>query len=100
MKFQADSIEHYGAVLCSGHFQGVTNTECTLLSQKDFRIIRLIIMKHVYCDGRNAKSLCLIQMIKMKQILGKNYGAMFFFYFLFSQMLCFLKLTREICWVD
>lgn len=42
----ADEIEHYSAVLCSGHFQGVTNTECTLFSQEDFRIIRLIMMMH------------------------------------------------------
>lgn len=42
----ADEIEHRGAVLCSGNFQGVTNTECTLFSQEDFRIIRLILMKH------------------------------------------------------
>lgn len=42
----ADEIEHYGAVLRSGNFQGVTNTECTLFSQEDFRIIRLILMKH------------------------------------------------------
>lgn len=65
----ADEIEHYGAILCSGNFQGVTNTECTLFSQEDVRIIRLILMKHiVYRDGRNTYGLCLIQMRKTKQI--------------------------------
>lgn len=81
----ADEIEHYGAVLCSGHFQGVKNTECTLFSQEDFRIIRLILMKHiVYCDGRNTYGSCLIQMRKTKQIRIKVQCFLFYFF----EMLC------------
>lgn len=40
-----EEIEHR-LVLCSGHFQEVMNTECILLSLKDFRIIRLSMQRH------------------------------------------------------
>ncbi len=89
----AEEIEHYGAVLCSGHFQGVTNTECTLFSQEDLRIIRLILMKHiVYCDGRNTYGSCLIQMRKTKQIRMKV--QCFFFVVVFLK--CYALKKRDL----